>query len=131
MTTYTWKVKDWKRRDTLPPAEVHGGATPEEILTFVMIVGGKEEVKYKLIIRNKQVNVRDKELRFAIKPMPASMPEVRVNDKSLPVKKVNGEFIVDIKSLKPGKHILKIIIDFQTIEEEIHIVGGFKERDLL
>jgi len=124
-------AKTHKSLKSKPPAEVHGGATPEEILTFVMVVGGKEEVKYKLIIRNKQVNVRDKRLRFTIKPMPASMPEVRVNDKSLPVKKVNGEFVIDIKSLKPGKHILKIIIDFQTVEEEIHVVGGFEERDLL
>ncbi len=124
-------AKTHKSLKSKPPSEVHGGTTPEEILTFVMIVGGKEEVKYKLTIHNKRVNIRDKKLKFAIKPMPTSMPEVRINDKSLPVRKVDNEFIVDIKSLKPGKYILKVIVDFQTMEEEIHIVGGFEERDLL
>jgi hypothetical protein len=117
-----------------PYREVHGGATPEEVLVpSIIIETEKDKIKYKIELINSEVWITNPIVQVKIYPQPLYIPEAFFNECLLNVsyEKENDIYKIDLKGLKVGTHtiILKIgNIDYQI---KITIRGGFKERDLL
>lgn len=118
-----------------PAREVHGGATPEEILVpFIILEKIKETIVYTvdpLIFDD--ISSSDPVITFNIYPVPPSVPDAFVDGKPVIIKysKNNNEYTIDLKGFKAKKHTIKLKIDKKYFEIEVNIKSGFIEKDLL
>jgi len=117
-----------------PYREVHGGATPEEVLVpYIVIETKKDEIKYKIEPINSEVWITTPVVQLKIYPQPLYIPEAFLNEQSLNVSydKENGVYKIDLKGLKVGMHTIMLRIGSIDHQIKVTIRGGFKERDLL
>jgi len=117
-----------------PYREVHGGATPEEVLVpYIVIETEKDKTKYKIELINSEVWITNPVIQFKIYPQPLHIPEAFLNEQSLNVsyEKENDIYTIDLKGLKVGTHTILLKIGDMDYQIEVTIRGGFKERDLL
>ena len=112
-----------------PPGEVHGGATPEEILVPFIIVGEKA-VSYRLELEKKEITART--LKFRLFPEPKITIIVKLGNSDLRAVKEGKWFVVRIPpGTRAGNYRLKVRIGAQEVSEEVTIKGGLEERDML
>ncbi len=118
-----------------PYREVHGGATPEEVLVpYIVIETEKDKIiKYKIELINSEVWITNPVVQFKVYPQPLYVPEAFLNEHSLNVsyEKENGVYKIDLKGLKAGTYTIIVKIGDRDYQIKITIKGGFKERDLL
>jgi len=117
-----------------PYREVHGGATPEEVLVpYIIIETEKYKIEYKIELINSEVWVTNPVIQFKIYPQPLYIPEALLNEQSLNVsyEKENDVYKIDLKGLKIGMHTIILKIGDMDYRIKVTIGGGFKERDLL
>lgn len=109
--------------DKTPMREVHGGATPEEVLVpyIVFGYGDESDQEYEISLSNNEVNIsKDKEIEISIYPKPPSLPIALWNNERLNVNKKDGKYFVQVDGLNEG--IQKIIIKINNIKiNEIEI----------
>jgi len=118
-----------------PYREVHGGATPEEVLVpYILIETEKgDETEYSVEVINPEIWITNPILELKINPQPTSIPETFLNKKPLKVS-YNREgdiYSIDLRDLKVGKYRIQLKIGNKEYHIEVSIRGGFKERDLL
>jgi len=119
-----------------PYREVHGGATPEEVLVpFIVIETSKEKVDYKIEPTNFEIEINNPTIKFKIKPHPRYHPEAFLNTQSVGLIRYNTKddlFILDLKDIiKTGEYVITLKIGEKEYKINVKIKGGFKERDLL
>lgn len=118
-----------------PFREVHGGATPEEILVpYVLIESIKEKIDYNINpTKFDNLSVSNPKITLRINPTPLTIPKASINGKTLKLfldKKTN-KCSIDLTGLKPKKHLILLEIGSNSFEIEVIIKGGFIEKDLL
>ena len=120
-----------------PLREVHGGATPEEVLIPVIIIS-KQKPRYKqdfeIIPDKTKISKREGFLLLAINPRPDTTPlltDQLDRPLSLEYDKDFCRWKVDIRKLKTGKQKIKIKIGKWEKTFSIEIVGGMQEREIL
>jgi len=118
-----------------PYREVHGGATPEEILVpYIIIETEKEKFEYKIDPIEFEIWITNPLIQFKIYPHPLDTPEAFYNEQLLYVsyEKENDVYKVDLKGLRVGTYMITLRIG-DIIHQKIKVIikGGFKERDLL
>ena len=112
-----------------PPGEVHGGATPEEIIVPFIIVGEKA-VSYRLELGKKEITART--LKFRLFPEPKIPVVVKLGSSDLQAVKEGKWFVVRIPhGIRAGNYRFKVCIGAQEVSEEVTIKGGLEERDIL
>lgn len=118
-----------------PIREVHGGATPEEVLVPLIIISRTESViQYEIIPHSDKITRRFPFLWLSIKPFPVVNP-ILLDERQ---KQINLEFDskaqrwkADLGTLKIGKNKVKIKIgDFEE-DIDIEISGGIRHEDEL
>lgn len=115
-----------------PYKEVHGGATPEEILVpYILIETDIDKIEYSLEPINFSISTSKPLIQFKISPLPCYVPEASINIKSLNLTQKNNLYSLDLNNLNVGKHLIIIKIGKQKYELNVEIKGGFKERDLI
>ena len=115
---------------TLPKREVHGGATPEEILIpLIKLVKIDKHVDYKIELLNDQLSYNDKKIVFSIKPKPVKMPLVNISGKNVVCVYVNDHFECCVDNLKEGKSTISITIKNSVSEHVVTKLGGIEEED--
>ncbi|MEM1574195.1 MAG: BREX-4 system phosphatase PglZ [Candidatus Methanomethylicaceae archaeon] len=120
---------------SLSRKEVHGGATPEEVLVPIIYATKKvlQEEKYEIIILESKISIRNPILHVKINPKPKEDVIVKYlnNVKSMEYDEESKIYKLVLKDIKIGK--LRIKIKIKDYEEDfiVDIVGGVKERDLL
>jgi len=117
-----------------PYREVHGGATPEEVLVpYIIIETEKDKIRYKIEPIDFEVWITNPIIQFKIHPQPLYIPEAFLNEQSLNVsyEKVNNVYMIDLKGLKVGTYTIILRIGNMGYQIKVTIRGGFKERDLL
>lgn len=117
-----------------PPREVHGGATPEEILVpYILIETDKDKIQYEVEPSEFTVSISNTKIEFKIFPLPTVVPEAFIYDSSLNLSydDKNNDYILDLTGLKVGKHLISLKIANNLFKLELNIKGGFKERDLI
>jgi len=117
-----------------PRREVHGGATPEEVLVpYILIETEGKKTEYKIEVINSEIWITNPVLKLKISPQPLSTLESFLNEKPLKVSYNREEdmYMIDLRGLKVGKHKVQLKIGDREFYIEVSIKGGFKERDLL
>lgn len=114
-----------------PFREVHGGATPEEVLVpYFKISSLLEIIEYKIKLIYKEISINNPVLELKIKPNPINIPTILINSKKYYLKKENNIWEVKLSDLVPGKYEMELIIDNQYTIFHFKIVGGLQEEDL-
>lgn len=115
-----------------PSYEVHGGATPEEVLVpYIVLENIEESIDYIIKPLISEINVSmDTKLPIKISPEPEDLPIAICNNNSLKITKENNEYFVYLNSsLNVGdKVIIKIGDDDKEIDVKI-IKGGMESND--
>lgn len=118
-----------------PSHEVHGGATPEEVLVPYIVLENEDYsiIDYEINSLISEINVsRDLNMPISLSPEPANLPLAICDNESLPVIKDNGQYIIQLNSsLRKGKQRIIIKIDDEEVGElEINIKkGGMEEEE--
>jgi hypothetical protein len=115
-----------------PYSEVHGGATPEEVLTFALLFapyGAEKRVKVKL--ENKKVP-RIGELVLSFYPIVPKGLTIYIDRKPVKFETKGDKVIVNLKEVKlrTGKHILKVTGEGIDESIDFEVVGGLLEDEL-
>ncbi len=118
-----------------PSHEVHGGATPEEVLVPYIVLENNENsiVDYEINSSSSEINVSmESRLPITISPEPTSLPLAICNNESLPVLKEENQFVIKFNSqMSKGTHKIIIKIDDEEVGElEITVnKGGMAEEN--
>ena len=118
----------------VPKREVHGGATPEEVLVpYITISTEKKHLEYEIKPSKFEVSIKVPVIEFAVYPEPRYTPKLKFRDKIYEVRydKKSSAFKVNLHGLRIGMHNLDLEIGDKKYEIEVEIKGGFKESDLL
>ena len=115
-----------------PSHEVHGGATPEEVLVpFIVFERDYDVINYEIVQSVDEINIsKSKELSIKIYPEPSSLPIAIYNNEKLEVSKNDSEYIILLNdNFKKGKQNITIKINDEEVEElEINIKKGGMEE---
>ena len=114
-----------------PFREVHGGATPEEVLVpYLKISTLPVIIEYKTNLISKEISINDPILKLKIKPNPINIPAILINNKKCNLKKENNIWEVKLSDFVPGKYKMELIIDNKITILKFTISGGLQEEDL-
>jgi len=120
----------------LPRREVHGGATPEEVLVPVIIVTKtKEKISYEIGPLYQEISIRSPNLYVAITPKPQIAPLLIYKEKDremeLEYDDEENKWWTRLKGFKAGSYNFYLKIGNVGNEISVEIKGGLKERQLL
>jgi len=123
--------------DRRPLREVHGGATPEEVLIPVIIISKQHhhyQQDFEISFDRTRISKREHFIWMAINPNPDIIPILTDQlDRPLSIEydKDFCKWRVNIRELKTGKQIIKIKIGSWEKTFTIELVGGMRETDIL
>jgi len=113
--------------------EVHGGATPEEVLVPYILVSKTAlgyQREYDISLSGKSLSFDSRVLEVKITPSPDSIPEFWCGDIAITAKQEENVYLLDLSTYQPGKFEIKIKINTFQSFENIEIASGFIEEDL-
>lgn len=114
-----------------PIREVHGGATPEEVLVPYIVFGydNESDIEYKISCNYNEINIsKIKEIEIDIYPKPLSLPIAVWNNERLNIYINNDRYFIQVDSLNKGmQKIIFKIDDIEIDELEINIKKGGME----
>ncbi len=114
-----------------PCREVHGGATPEEVLVPCMLISRiQEHVQYTVKLMTKEISVKNPILKIEIEPEPPVSPCLILEGGKLKFIKDKDKWQISLKGFKAGIYPFCVEILHQKIENEIRIKGGIQEKEL-
>lgn len=121
-----------KSLNKIPAREVHGGATPEEIIVpFIELVNVNTDIEYFHKIKNKMINIKNPILEISINPKPRSIPKLEIDGKTFSFKKSkNGLWVLRLSELAANNYFCNLIIDNKQYKFEFNLIGGMIENDL-
>lgn len=115
----------------LPRREVHGGATPEEVLVpFLKLKRIREKIKFTISPQTLEIDIRKPIFRITIHPEPISDVFLILQGKQFLLKREDG-FSVELRNLNVGTYDCIITIGSEKIDYQFSVKGGFKEVDLI
>ena len=118
--------------DRTPFREVHGGATPEEVLVPFIVYETMDtaDITYEISTETSEINIsNEKEITVTIYPNPISQPAAFCNKKILPVHGNDGNYVINLNGLEKGEQKIIFKINDEKIGE-IYITiqkGGMEE----
>ena len=136
---YFIKYQDYKialkhsSLNSISHREVHGGATPEEVMIPVFHITRKinrDANIFSIQLENNIITHSRKELEISISSIPSSLPILKINGNSIEGCKKGDLFSFDIHNIKKGTYSIIIIVDNYRFNSEITIATGMIEEDL-
>lgn len=119
--------------NNVPYKEVHGGATPEEMLVPFILVDTKDYAfEFKINPVSFKVSITKPLINVDIYPLP-DIVEAFTKENSFDVlydEKLNN-YQIDLEGIASGNHIITLKIGKREYEVEVEIIGGFKEKDIM
>jgi hypothetical protein len=121
-----------KSLNKIPAREVHGGATPEEVIVpFIELTKIEENIEYLIELENKILNVKNLILEFKIHPNPVTIPFLEFEGKTMNIIKKNKSLIAfELSGAKIGNYICNLNVDNKKYRFAFEIVGGLTENEL-
>lgn len=115
-----------------PSREVHGGATPEEVIVPYLVISKIDNrIVYHLHAPNTTISIKNPLVHFTIEPHPPILPVWQWKGKDIHVQQQENMWFANFRGFKAGEYDCDIHIHEQRFDVTITIQGGFKERDLL
>lgn len=118
----------------VPIREVHGGATPEEILVpYIILKSETVQIEYKIEPDSFEISLKSPNISFKISPEPEYTPKLKCDKISFDVdfNRENNKYYVNLHSLKTGKYELIVEIGNKKYSINVRIKGGFEESNLI
>ncbi len=121
-----------KSLNKIPAREVHGGATPEEVIVPYIELKKKEiNINYTIQINNQKILLKNPNLEVTISPHPVNLPMLIINKKSYyPFSTNNANYSFSLKNVDIGEKEGKIIIGNKEYPIKFEIIGGIIENEL-
>lgn len=115
-----------------PSREVHGGATPEEVLVPYIVVSRKsEDVLFQLTDYTKQITIQNPNLLVEIDPKPNIPPLLKSKEEIIcQLVYKSGKWEGKLPGFKAGRYIFELHVETQKFSLRIEIKGGIVEREL-
>lgn len=115
-----------------PYREVHGGATPEEILVpYFLLETEKDKIEYEIEPSEVEVSVKNPTIRITISPKP-DIPEAFFNGKLQQLSHEQGNiYNLSLMGLKTGENLINVKINKNQLELKVNVKVGYVERDLI
>ncbi len=117
-----------------PIREVHGGATPEEVLVPFIIISNKKDIgkiDFKITIEKNEISKRDPILSFTILPKPSvALIEIKGEKTKLNFNEKNQKWEKALDKSLSGEIQVKVIVESTINEFIIKIKSGISEEDL-
>jgi len=85
-------------------------ATPEEVLVPVIFARVAKKVEYEVELETPSISVRNRVLRFRLKPEPKAVPEVVIGSNRYEATRTKDWFEVSLKNLRSGDYVAKITV---------------------
>ncbi len=115
--------------------EIHGGATPEEVLVPVIFACKIKTAEQKFYVEliSTEIETRSPILKVKIVPVPKRRPTFTVGKRRVKGKFDNTQNVynIDLSGFKAGEYLLSVKIDTQEEQKAFRIKGGMKEKELL
>jgi hypothetical protein len=114
-----------------PRGEVHGGATPEEVLIPVVFIG-VEDTKYRVILdKDRYMPLRDKVIKFKIVPDPRSTVYVQIKGVVSRSLTPEGEwYVLELpEGLKAGTYDMEIYVGAERVVKRVEFRSGMSIQD--
>ncbi len=119
----------------LPRREVHGGATPEEVIVPILLISPSSG-------RNEMYNINPESFKvkqgkpvfdgLSISPKPRNPVILGENHEwKLSYNESTHYWAVNLEGLGTGHHNLKLIVDEVEMKIKVEVTGGMKVRDLI
>ncbi|WP_456372582.1 BREX-4 system phosphatase PglZ [Methanocaldococcus sp.] len=118
----------------VPKREVHGGATPEEVLVPIIVISkDKDKILYEIHLKKTDLYINNPKLSLEIIPDPKYKPYITFEGQKLELNYDDSkkEWFIKLPIKKPGKYKLKLSIGNYHKDIEVEIKSGLKERDIL
>jgi len=140
---FTWDLEDQSNKkaliaskhyslNKLPIREVHGGATPEEVLVpFIKLKKIKDKIQYIITPEKLEIDIRNPIFKIFIYPNPSTDVYLIISNKEYLLNKEENGYFAELKNINTGKHDCFIKIASQKIKYQFSVKSGFKELDLL
>ena len=117
--------------DKTPFREVHGGATPEEIIVpYIEISAMEKDIEYKVQLPFNEITVTNPRLLLKVYPDPITQPTVKIDNKIFNFQKEGDLWIANLSKVMEGKYKIVIKIDKKEYVESLKIKGGLEEVEL-
>ena len=117
--------------NSLPKREVHGGASPEEVLIpLIEIEQIDNQILHNFEIVEEIIDYNYKKLLVKIYPKPKKNPVVFINASIYESSLQKNLYTFDISDLLPNKYKAKCVSSDQEFNFTFEISGGIKEEDL-
>lgn len=121
----------------VPKREVHGGATPEEVLVPLLLISkgakAKEKLAYILEPAQHDISYREPACLFSITPEPEQEPKLwHKKDQLLALQysEAAKQWSISLKGFQPGQYEFDVEIGDWVGRIAVTITGGMKQRDL-
>ncbi len=115
-----------------PSREVHGGATPEEVIVPYLIISKIDDrIVYHVTLLTPEISVREPLLKVSITPHPAQIPMLLWKGKEIRLVKQTEAWGAMLQGFKAGEYQFELQVVEQKFDIFLTIKGGFKEKDLL
>jgi hypothetical protein len=117
-----------------PYREVHGGATPEEVLVPFWVFERTTETSNQAILLSEKITTKDKYLDILFDKRCSQHPIVLCDDRQLIITSAdNRKYRIQVDRLSIGEHVLRIQINGKEQALKFHVTRptGFKENDII
>jgi len=115
--------------------EIHGGATPEEVLVPVIFACKTKIIKqeFRIDLTSDEIEIRSPILKVKIVPVPKRRPTFTVGDRKVKYKfdDVQNSYDIDLSGFRSGEYVLVVEIGSKVSSVPFKIKGGMKEKELL
>ncbi len=114
-----------------PFREVHGGATPEEVLVPCFIVSKIDDtVIYEAKLLTNEITMKNPLIIFSVTPQPSIPPVLSFKGDIIELEQNDNKWCAYLKGFKPGNYKFELNVHNQKIERDVNIKGGIKEKEL-
>jgi len=114
-----------------PYREVHGGATPEEVLVPCFVISKIDDsIIYEIKLLTKELSTKNPIIDILIKPQPSTLPILIFKGSSIKLKHKDEKWRASLKGFKPGNYQFKLNVQEQKFDMKVSIKGGMKEKEL-
>ena len=114
-----------------PFREVHGGATPEEVLVpYIEIITQPGIIKYTINLLSDEISTYSPIISFKINPDPLSSPIFIIDNQKFCLQKREDIWSANLSGVSPSKYTTLLKIDNNEFDFTFKLKGSLEEEDL-
>ncbi|MHA1755816.1 MAG: BREX-4 system phosphatase PglZ, partial [Promethearchaeota archaeon] len=115
----------------IPFREVHGGATPEEILVpYIEISKTHKELEHSISLKSNEISTSSPKLNIIIEPEPRVNPILTIKEKQYTLKKEKRYWCIEMKGFLPKEYFAILNVGNKNYPISFIIKGGLEEEEL-